>query len=269
MYNDGMKILRQVKKNKGVEVEYRKRLEKLVDAMDASVMYWILADYGNRTAKEMAQAIQKRVKQWTKVFGDKAGDMALWFANTVKKHTETGFRMALGEQGIVKSPKVDSLTYNAVKIENEDLIKSIPEKYFTGIETVAMMALLYSWDKDRLKEAIEKRHGITERRVKTIASDQTHKSNVLFHKALCDAMGINKAKWVYTYRSETPRESHVEADGKVFDLDKGCLIDGEYIFPGEKINCKCDFRAIIPEMGDEVQKEVEKNRYYKQVARGY
>ena len=34
-------------------------------------------------------------------------------------------------------------------------------------------------------------------------------------------------------------------------------------------NCKCDFRAIIPEMGDEVQKEVEKNRYYKQVARGY
>ena len=265
-----MKILRQVKKNKGVEVEYRKRLEKLVDAMDASVMYWILADYGNRTAKEMAQAIQKRVKQWTKVFGDKAGDMALWFANTVKKHTETGFRMALGEQGIVKSPKVDFLTYNAVKIENEDLIKSIPEKYFTGIETVAMMALLYSWDKDRLKEAIEKRHGITERRVKTIASDQTHKTTELFKLSLCEKMGIKYGKWLYTYISKVPRESHVEMDGTVFDLEKGCYDKkvGEFIFPGQLINCSCSFTPILEVPGENLRQEVEKRAYFKNIARG-
>lgn len=263
-----MKILGQIKKNKGIEVEYRKRLDKLIDAMDKSVMYWILADFGNRTAKEMALAIRKRVKQWDKVFGDKAGDIALWFAKTAKKHTETGFRMALGELGIDRSPKVDSDTFNAVKIENEDLIKSIPEKYFTGIETVAMLSLLYNWDKNRLKEELEKRHGIVERRAKTIASDQTHKSNIVFKRAICEALGISKAKWIYTYRSETPRESHVAADGKVFDLDTGCLIDGEYIYPGEKINCKCDFRAIIPEVGEDVSREIEKNRYYRRVARG-
>lgn len=269
MYNVRMKILGQVKANKGVEEEYKKRLKKLIDAMNKSVLYWILADYGNRTAQEMARAIQKRIKQWNKVFGDKASDMALWFANKVKKHTETGFKMSLGEQGLPTKLAVPKDVFTAVKIENEDLIKSIPEKYFIGISTVAMMALLYNWDKEQLKEEIEKRYSITERRAKTIASDQTHKSNIVFKRAICEELGITKAKWVYTYRSETPRESHVGADGQIFDLDKGCLIDGEYIYPAEKINCKCDFRAVIPELGDDVRATIEKNRYYKRVARGY
>lgn len=267
-YNKGMKILRQVKKNKGVEVEYRKRLEKLIDAMDKSVMYWILADYGNRTAREMSIAIQKRVKQWNDVFGDKAGDMALWFANSVRKHTEIGFKMALGEQGIDKSPKVSQDTFNAVKIENEDLIRSIPEKYFTGIETVAMMSLLYNWDKEELKENIEKRHEVTLRRAKTISSDQANKANNIFMIDMCERMNIMKAIWTYTYRSEKPRESHIAANGTIFDIDKGCLIDGEYILPGELYGCKCSFTPIIPEVGDDVRKEIEKNVYYKWIARG-
>ena len=83
-------------------------------------------------------------------------------------------------------------------------------------------------------------------------------------------MGVKYARWVYTYRSETPRESHVEADGRLFDISKGCLIDGEYILPGEKINCKCSFRPVIEESGDEedIKRELEKNRYYKIIARG-
>lgn len=265
-----MKLLRQVKPNKGVEVEYRKRLEKLINAMDKSVMYWILADYGNRTAKEMAKAIQKRIKQWTKIFGDKSDEIALWFATTVKKHTENGFRTSLREQDIYRSPTIPEDTLEAVKLENKELIKSIPEKYFIGISTIALMAVMYDWGKDRLEAEIEKRHGITERRAKIIASDQNHKSCMLFKSALCEKMGIKYARWVYTYRSETPRESHVAADGRLFDISKGCLIDGEYIFPGEAINCKCDFRAVVEEPGDEeeIKKEIEKNRYYRIIARG-
>ena len=256
--------------NKGVEMEYRKRLDKLLDAMNKSVLYWILADYGNRTAKEMARAIQKRIKQWNKVFGSKAEDMAVWFAKTVKKHTETGFRTALRGVDINRYPSVPNNVVNAVELENEDLIKSIPEKYFLGISTVAMMAIMYDWSAEELQKEIEKRHGITWRRIRTIARDQTHKSNELYKKAICDNLGIKYAKWVYTWRSETQRESHVAADGRLFDISKGCLIDGEYIFPGELINCACSFAPVIEEPGDEeeIRKEIEKNRYYKKIARG-
>ena len=265
-----MKTLKPMKANKGVEMEYRKRLDKLLDAMNKSVLYWILADYGNRTAKEMARAIQKRIKQWDKVFGSKAEDLAIWFAKTVKKHTETGFRTALRGVDINRYPSVPNNVVNAVELENEDLIKSIPEKYFLGISTVAMMAIMYDWSVEELQKEIEKRHGITWRRIRTIARDQTHKSNELYKKAICDNLGIKYARWVYTWRSETQRESHVEADGRLFDISKGCLIDGEYIFPGELINCACSFAPVIEEPGDEeeIKKEIEKNRYYRKIATG-
>ena len=67
-----MKTLKPVLANKGVEKDYKKKLDKLVDSMSASVMYWVLADYKNRTPVQMATAIQKRIKQWKKVFGEKS-----------------------------------------------------------------------------------------------------------------------------------------------------------------------------------------------------
>ena len=248
-----------MKANKGVEMEYRKRLDKLLDAMNKSVLYWILADYGNRTAKEMARAIQKRIKQWDKIFGSKAEDMAIWFATTVKKHTETGFRTALRGVDINRYPTVPNNVVNAVELENEDLIKSIPEKYFLGISTVAMMALMYDWSVEELQKEIEKRHGITWRRIRTIARDQTHKTNELYKKAICDNLGIKYARWVYTWRSETQRESHVAADGRLFDISKGCLIDGEYIFPGELINCYHKDTEVMTKDGFKKFTELTKN----------
>jgi len=171
---------------------------------------------------------------------------------------------------INRYPTIPNNVVNAVELENEDLIKSIPEKYFLGISTVAMMAIMYDWSADMLQKEIEKRHGITWRRIRTIARDQTHKTTELYKKAICDNLGIKYAKWVYTYRSETSRESHVAADGRLFDISKGCLIDGEYIFPGELINCACSFAPVIEEPGDEeeIKREIEKNRYYKKIARG-
>ncbi|HHN9167526.1 TPA: phage head morphogenesis protein, partial [Escherichia coli] len=43
-----------------------------------------------------------------------------------------------------------------------------------------------------------------------------------------------------------PRPSHVKADGKEFDLDKGLYLDGEWVLPGEAINCRCTWSPVIP-----------------------
>lgn len=261
-----MKTLKPVLANKGVEKDYKKKLDKLVDSMSASVMYWILADYENRTPVQMATAIQKRIKQWKKVFGEKADEMALWFAKKIKNHTVVGMKNSFKDAGLEMRKGLSANVQKAVEIENVSLIESIPEKYFTGVETVAMLALLYGWSKDEFKEGLEHRYEVCKRRVKTIARDQTHKTNYLFATDICKQNGIRYAKWVYTYRSEKPRESHVMADGTVFDIEKGCLIDGEFIWPTEKINCQCSFRPVIDEPWDDMQKEIEKNVYYKRVA---
>ena len=265
-----MKELRRVYPNKGVEAEYRKKLGKLVDLMSKSVMYWLLADWGGRTTREMSIILRKRIKQWDKVFGKEAEKIALWFVKSVKKHTEFGMKSAFRESGLKLKEDVPKNIENGVRIENTALIKSIPEKYFTGIETIAMMALLYGWSKEVLADEIQKRYRITIRRTKIIASDQTHKTTELFKRAICQASGIKFGRWLYTYRSETPRKSHIEMNGAIFDLSRGCYdyYDNEYIFPTQKISCKCDFVPIIEEPGDDIRKNIEKSVYFKNVARG-
>lgn len=242
-----MKQLKRVPSNKGIEVEYRRKLEKLVDAMSESVFYWVLADYGNRTARELSIVIQKRIKMWKDIFGEYSNKLALWFVKSVRKHVEANMRNSFSEIGIKLKKNIPENVVKAVEYENRSLINSIPEKYFTGVETVAMLALLYDWNKTDLTNELKKRYNVCIRRVRLISSDQSHKTNELFKRELCRAVGIRKARWVYTYRSEKPRESHIELDGALFDLEKGCYnyYDDEYIFPAQKINCKCDFVPVI------------------------
>ena len=194
--------LKRVYTNKGIETKYRKKLDKLVDAMCKSVMYWILVDYGNRTAIEMAKAIQKRIKQWKKIFGKESENLALWFVKSVKRQVEADMHGSFRGAGFKMREDVPLNTFKAVQVENNDLITSVPEKYFTGIETVAMLAVLYGWSKERFKEELEKRNGIVLRRVKNISADQTHKTTELFKRDICLENGIMYARWVYTYRSD-------------------------------------------------------------------
>ena len=247
-----MKELKRVPPNKGIEKEYKRKLDKLVKAMSASVMYWVLADFGNRSAWQMANAIRKRVKQWDKIFGDKAERIALWFVKSVRKQTETGMALAFKDAGYKMKRQTPEEVIKAVAYENIELIKSVPEKYFIGIKEVALLSLMYGWSKDKLSQELEKRNGIVLRRVKNIASDQTHKTTELIKRGISLNNGIRYAKWVYTWRSETPRENHIMMDGLVYDMEKGALTPegDEIIFPGQKINCKCDFRPVIPEYGD-------------------
>lgn len=262
--------LKRVYTNKGIEAKYRRKLDKLADAMSKSVMYWVLADFGNRTAVEMAKAIQKRVKQWKKIFGQESERIAIWFATALKKQVEADMRGSFRGAGLKLREDVPQNIFKAIRNENNDLITSIPEKYFTGIETVAMLALLYGWSKDRFNNELVKRYGIMSRRVKNISADQTHKTTEIFKRAICLENGIRNAIWVYTWRSETPRENHIQMDGKLFDISRGCVEDGtgELVFPGMRPNCKCSFIPIVEECGDDIRKEIEKNSYYLEVARG-
>jgi hypothetical protein len=58
-------------------------------------------------------------------------------------------------------------------------------------------------------------------------------------------LGFTKAKWKHSTASKEPRQSHLKANNKVYNIEEGCYIDGEYIQPAEKINCNCYSVPII------------------------
>lgn len=140
----------------------------------------------------------------------------------------------------------------AIIAENVSLIRSIPEKYFTEVEGMVYRAVARGGDRKMLADEIErnfgKRHGITRRRAEFIARDQTRKATSALSIARQQAAGIVEAEWVHGGGGNRPRHSHVKAgkEKRRFKLSEGCLIDGEYIYPGQKPNCGCTCRPVLP-----------------------
>lgn len=79
-----------------------------------------------------------------------------------------------------------------------------------------------------------------EKRIQTIAFNQLHYATNQVNVQKATSLGLDDATWNHppksVYKTEG-RPSHIAADGKHFKLSKGCKIDGERIWPGQKPNC--------------------------------
>jgi hypothetical protein len=71
------------------------------------------------------------------------------------------------------------------------------------------------------------------------------------------ALGLTKGKWLYSgapcYSTRQPTTTdlrrdaaHKAANGKIFPLIKGLVIDGRTTHPGREPGCKCVTNAVIP-----------------------
>lgn len=193
--------------------------------------------------------------KWVRDFTNKAKS---WSDEMIDK-TQTAV-----DRGLLAAARRESMTINmqwtdamlekreAIIAENVSLIRSIPEKYFTEVEGMVYRAVARGGDRKMLADEIErnfgKRHGITRRRAEFIARDQTRKATSALSAARQQAAGIVEAEWVHSGGGNKPRHSHVKAgrERKRFKLSEGCLIDGEYIMPGQLPNCGCVWRPVLP-----------------------
>lgn len=228
--------------------------------MQKSVVYWLTANYkasGAAVAMDaspavfMRDAMKKLAKRWTKSFDSIAQKLADRFAGDAMKNSDVSLHNALETAGLTVEFKMTSPMNNAIQAtiaENVGLIRSIPEKYFTEVEGLVMRSVARGRDLGYLTDELQKRYGITRRRAAFIAMDQNNKTTSVMQAARQQSLGIVEGEWEHSGAGKHPRPSHVKAgkEKRRFRLDKGCLIDGEYILPGEKPGCKCGWRAVIP-----------------------
>lgn len=265
------KTLRAVRPNKGIELAYRKKLLRLIDEMQKSVTYWLEAAYKREQpiiakdatpADELQKVLRKHFIQWRRNFNRKAKDLADWFVWANYKYTEsalkdriksfkqTAYGKMFEDAGFTFELKMTPAMRNTMQSfinENVNLIKSIPEKYFTEVEGMVMRSVRSGRDLAYLSDELENRYGITRRRAVLIARDQNNKATEQMNRTRQMDLGIKKGIWRHAGGVKEPRESHKAADGKIFDLNEGLKIDGEYVYPGEMINCHCYYEPIIEE----------------------
>lgn len=202
------------------------------------------------TSTDVRDAIQRLQREWQgkfdelgRVFGRKA-------AIDATAYTDRAFRSQLSKAGFTvqfrMTQPVQEVVASAIQ-ENVSLIKSIPEQYFTQVQSIVTEGVRVGRDMHVISEGLQKQLGVTRRRAETISRDQTNKATASVLKARYQEVGITQARWLHSAGGRHPRPSHVDMDGKTYDVAKG-MWDRDadkFVWPGTEINCRCVSRAII------------------------
>lgn len=273
-----LKIMGRIRASAALKKAYYRKLMKLIGDMDASVKWWLEAEYRKQEAEiinpsvsvadidilaadsatgEINAALQTLFSRWSKNFDKAARDIAAWFVQESGKHSNRNLQKILIDAGFTVKLKLTAaqrVKLEALVLENVNLIKSIPQKYFTELTSVTLESITRGRDLGYLRQEIEKRYGVAKDRAVLIARDQNNKATSIITHAKYEELGITKAVWKHNSGAKTPRASHLAADDKVYDIQKGMFINGKHIFPGEEINCGCTSVPIIPGLQQQGEK---------------
>jgi SPP1 gp7 family putative phage head morphogenesis protein len=260
-------VLKDVKPNIGIQAWYKQQLESMLDQMFSSYSYFLKAsskkEYNaleSMFAQDASQSdeIRKMLKtlgvRWSKKYEAAAKIISESFVERGLKYNDSTFAKKLKDAGFTvdfKMSKVMREAFEAQVQSNVGLIKSIQEKFHSDIEQRVWESVKVGGDVGAIAKGIEDTYGLTKKRARLIARDQNAKAHGLFEAVRRRELGLTKAIWVHSTAGKVPRESHVKANGKEYNIEEGMYIDGEYIFPGQKINCRCTSRAIIPGFNDD------------------
>ena len=161
----------------------------------------------------------------------------------LKRQTMVDLQGYLHNSGKV-AEKLEQLT-----TANVQLIKSIHSQYLDKIQAAVIQAQVKGTPTKDLAKQIKEIGGVTEKRAKLIARDQSAKINASLTRARHEEMGIKQYIWS-TSGDERVRDSHAANDGKIFSYDDPPATG----HPGDEINCRC---VAIPYFGDKVEQKAE------------
>jgi SPP1 gp7 family putative phage head morphogenesis protein len=255
------KTIAAVQSNRGIEAAYKKALKALLDEMEKSYSWWLEAEYKKAPPliSELAadalpiSAMRKKLEQlgeqWHWRFESSAEKIAELYAKRSYRYSDNALKKALKDAGWsveFKMTRAMRESLDAVISENVSLIQSIPMQFHQKIEGAVMRSYSIGGDLQQLTKELRQIYSGTEARISLIARDQISKANSVATRARQMELGITEAVWIHSHAGKEPRKSHEAAHGEIYKIAEGCKIDGEYIQPAEKINCRCMARPILP-----------------------
>lgn len=257
-----VKTLRAIHPNVGITVDYRRRLLKLVDQMQASVDYWLTAAYKANEPAIMAmdavpaaalqRAVRRMTKQWQRRFNEGADELASYFAKSVRNRNDRQLMSILKKAGytvrFTTTPAMRDVMRATVE-QNVQLIKSIPQQYLGQVQGAVMRSVQTGRDLHSLSKELTQKFGVTRRRAALISLDQNNKATSAMQKVRQVELGIKQGIWMHSHAGKEPRPTHLANDRKVFSVTDGWFDPDpkvrRHIMPGELINCRCTWKPII------------------------
>lgn len=251
--------------NAAVQDRYVKALNKLVVQMTRQTSRSLIRFFKSDTASEffaqdastasqariLTNAIQAKFEQ---LFNAKASGLAWKMVDDADKASSAQLFTSLKEMSGGLSMKTTVLTgplkdiTTAAVAENVALIKSIASQYMTQVNGAVMRSITTGNGLQELIPALQKYEGITVRRARNIAIDQTRKTFNTINKGRMQKLGVSKYEWIHSGGGQRPRQHHIELSGQIFSFDDPPVIDentGERGIPGQLPNCGCTMRPVV------------------------
>lgn len=257
------KLVQRMQKEYNTEV--RKLFRTHADEESALAMDSSLAFGLGMMAADASLASQARMlfnalgNKWSKLFASRASGLT----ERMVDGASMASRRALGDSlkkisggltiPVPEFPGELTEKLTAATAENVGLIKSIQQQYHERISQLVLRSASTGGNgAQEIFESIRHYDGLTEKRAKLIAIDQTRKVTSAMNVERAKSVGMKKWEWVHSGGSTEPRRLHVQYDGQIFDYDNPPVIDertGEKGFPGQLINCRCTMAPVL-ELGD-------------------
>jgi SPP1 gp7 family putative phage head morphogenesis protein len=253
-----------------IEERYAQRLESLVarmaDEVESSLKKFFLeplsAEFFAEDASISSQArilTNELMRRFNRLFSTTAPSIAEHYTGSINKASSANVHGSLKELSGGLSLPTTGITSDMSEVlgasiaEQVSLIKSISMEYLSGVQGAVMRSITTGNGLSDLVPFLNKHKGITERRAKMIAHDQTRKAYNNLNKGRMEKLGLTKFIWLHTGGSSHPRPLHVSYSGKIFSFDDPPIIDektGERGIPGQAINCRCRMQPVL-DFGDE------------------
>lgn len=248
-------VLPDLKPNAGIRAAYRAELNRLLrsarnEVVQAVAQHWQKPQPVAMDAARdiLGRVIDSLIARWMTSLNDLPQNIARRFVGQTRSALDRNLGAALKRSGFAVNLQLTDVTREAMRASvgmNVGLIKSIPGEYLGDVQKYVWEAVEGGFDLATLTNNLDRAYHIGRNRCKLIARDQANKAHAAMEQARRQELGIKKAIWMHSAAAKEPRLSHVKANGKEFDVDKGMYLDGKWVLPGQEINCGCTSKAVI------------------------
>lgn len=251
--------------NTGTEIRYYNALRYLIESMTAESDKALRKLFTTQHAEEyfsedasiasQARIITNELKRkFDKFFADSAPTIAKSLARSSDKASSAQLHMSVQKLSgglslpttSLAGPLTDIMTASIA--DNVSLIKSIAQEYLSGVQSAVMRSITTGNGLQDLIPYLANGKGITIRRARFIARDQTKKVFENISTGRMKLLGLDDFEWIHTGGSNHPRPEHIAMSGNIYSISNPPVIDsksGIRGLPGDLPGCRCRKRLVI------------------------
>jgi SPP1 gp7 family putative phage head morphogenesis protein len=216
---------------------------------------------------EITGILQQIITKWSSPSFRALGEsIARKFVKSADDVNEKRFGINIYGDDVILQEYIEASIY-----DNTNLITSIPTQYLAQVESIVMTNVRAGNRSSSIIKTLQQQYGVSKRRAKQIARDQTAKVNGDLSKKRQQLAGFDYFKWQDSDDSRV-RDRHESIANKMTEYGKGVyrwdnppLSDkGVPIIPGSDYSCRC---IAIPVSNEEVKENQNAGRTRKGVKR--